>query len=445
MPKTPSYRCRTGYTQAIVTLTDSVTRKRRDYWLGPHGSPESREHYHLIIAEWEANGRRLPRLAPPAEAQPTADQLRVVVVLRDFRRWAKQAYDDGEYRSFDVLLRLLRRQYGRLPAIEFGPKKLRALREQMIRGDETTDPPRRPWSRKYINQQTQRVRRIFKWAVAHELVPASVHQALCTVEPLKRGRSAARENPRVGPVPDEVLGAVLPHLSKTMRALVDLQLLTGARAGELLQLRACDVETDDRTGVWTCRPHEHKNAYREHERIIYFGPRAQRVLQPFLRGRLPTDHLFNPTETEAERRAALHARRKTPLSCGNRPGTNRQATPRRCPGDHYTTDSYRRAIEYACDKAFPLPEALARHEKETASAWHARIKRTRKWDALKTWRRHHRFHPHQLRHSAATLLRREFGLEAAQLALGHASANITDAVYAERDREKVIEVMRKIG
>jgi integrase len=50
-----------------------------------------------------------------------------------------------------------------------------------------------------------------------------------------------------------------------------------------------------------------------------------------------------------------------------------------------------------------------------------------------------------LRHNAATLLRREFGLEAAQLALGHASAQITDAVYAERDRAKVIEIMRKIG
>ena len=42
MPKrTPSYRQRTGYDQAIVTLTDSVTRKRRDYWLGEFGSPDS--------------------------------------------------------------------------------------------------------------------------------------------------------------------------------------------------------------------------------------------------------------------------------------------------------------------------------------------------------------------------------------------------------------------
>jgi len=57
----------------------------------------------------------------------------------------------------------------------------------------------------------------------------------------------------------------------------------------------------------------------------------------------------------------------------------------------------------------------------------------------------HRFHVNQLRHTAATLLRHEFGLEVAQLVLGHASASITDAVYVERDRRKVIEVMRNIG
>ena len=66
-------------------------------------------------------------------------------------------------------------------------------------------------------------------------------------------------------------------------------------------------------------------------------------------------------------------------------------------------------------------------------------------EELCTWREQHRWHPHQLRHTAGTLIRREFGLEAAQLALGHSSAKVTDAVYAERDTARVIEVMRRIG
>ncbi|MBL8879291.1 MAG: site-specific integrase [Phycisphaerales bacterium] len=445
MPKTPSYRGREGYTQAIVTLTDSVTKKRRDYWLGQHGTPESRELYHRLIAEWEAAGRRLPH--SPNETVPTQqrESLKLIVLLRDYLRFARRHHDYGEFRSFVAAMRLMKKYFGSTPAEEFGPNKLRTLREAMTRGSTDEVPPRRPWSRKYINQQVLRIRRIFKWAVAHEKVPASVHQALGTVEPLKRGRCAARENPRVGPAPAHLVDAVLPLLCKPIAALVQLQQLTGARAGELVELRVCDIEIDEKDTVWSYRPASHKNAYREHERVIYFGPKAQELLRPFLSGRATSAYLFSPAEADADRRTILRAKRKTPLSCGNRPGTNVEDRPAKKPGDRYSTDSYRRAIEYACDKAFPPPAPLARAAEETVPEWRTRLKKGKLWEELKAWSRSHRFHPHQLRHSAGTSIRREFGLEAAQLALGHASAVVTDAVYAERDKEKVIEIMRKIG
>jgi hypothetical protein len=41
MAKIPTYRIRGGYDQALVTLTDARTKKRRDYWLGPALSPET--------------------------------------------------------------------------------------------------------------------------------------------------------------------------------------------------------------------------------------------------------------------------------------------------------------------------------------------------------------------------------------------------------------------
>lgn len=69
MPKTPSYRKRAGRTQALVTLTDSVTRQRRDYWLGEHGTPESRELYHRVIEEWEASQSRQTRSNPANSGQ----------------------------------------------------------------------------------------------------------------------------------------------------------------------------------------------------------------------------------------------------------------------------------------------------------------------------------------------------------------------------------------
>ncbi len=59
-------------------------------------------------------------------------------------------------------------------------------------------------------------------------------------------------------------------------------------------------------------------------------------------------------------------------------------------------------------------------------------------------RQWHRLSPNQLRHSFATKVRREHGLEAAQVLLGHAMADVTQ-VYAERDTEKAAAVALKIG
>jgi integrase len=97
------------------------------------------------------------------------------------------------------------------------------------------------------------------------------------------------------------------------------------------------------------------------------------------------------------------------LSCGNRPGTNRKRKPKRTAGEQYTTESYRRAIHRACDKA-----------------------------GIDRWS------PNRLRHSAGTEIRKRYGLEAAQVILGHASADVTQ-VYAERDLQKAVEIMREVG
>jgi integrase len=52
--------------------------------------------------------------------------------------------------------------------------------------------------------------------------------------------------------------------------------------------------------------------------------------------------------------------------------------------------------------------------------------------------------PGQLRHSAGTEIRKRFGLEAAQVVLGHSKADVTQ-VYAERDLAKAEDIMRQVG
>ena len=53
-------------------------------------------------------------------------------------------------------------------------------------------------------------------------------------------------------------------------------------------------------------------------------------------------------------------------------------------------------------------------------------------------------HPHQLRHNAATRLRKEFGLDVAQVVLGHKRLEVTQ-VYAERDLDRARDVMSLVG
>jgi len=433
--KPPAYRERVPYGQAIVTLTDSRTKKRRDYWLGAMNSAASRELYFRVLAAWESNGRRWPEV--PGTSGRTAATLidsmndepalfTINELVRDYWAWANGYYSGSELSSLKVALRLLRRMFGSTPAIEFGPKRLRLVRDDMVRGDANGDPPRIPWSRKHTNGQIHRIGAMFKWASAHEKLPVTVYQQLKSMPALKRGRSDARETESVKPVALELVAATKPLVSRQVRALIELQLFTGARGGELFKLRSIDLKTDGQTGVWTTSPPEHKTAHHGHDRTIYFGPKAQAVLKPFLDGRPAHAYLFSPTEAEQERLAAKAKARKTPLSCGNRPGTNKLAVRPKPLKNHYTADTYRRAIERGCRKAFPCPDGLTLIEQ-------------------RVWRDEHHWHPHQLRHAAATLIRKEHGLEMARIVLGHSSALVTDAVYAQRDMGKVAEVMRQIG
>ena len=75
--------------------------------------------------------------------------------------------------------------------------------------------------------------------------------------------------------------------------------------------------------------------------------------------------------------------------------------------------------------------------------WQARLGEVQ-WTELKKQLRQHRWHPHQLRHTAATELRKEFGLEAAQVILGHRTLTVTQ-LYAERNTKAAAAVMGRVG
>jgi integrase len=386
--KIPSYRLHKPSGQAVVTLNG------RDFYLGEWNSAKSRAEFDRLLAEWLSNGHQLP-------PTPGSRDLAIVELLAAYLCYAKQYYADegkptSEYACMKDAVRPLRELYSRTSVHDFGPLALKAVRQRMIQSG---------LCRTHINHRVNRIRRVFKWGVENELVPAAVLHALQAVAPLKQGRTAAPESKPVRPVPDEHVDAILPHVARQVAAMIRLQRLTGMRPGEVVIMRPCDVE---RSGdVWVYRPVKHKTKYRGHVREVYLGPRAQEILRTWL-DRDPAAFCFSPAEAEAERNAARRRNRKTPVTpsqAKRRP----KAKPKRAKRDRYDRNSYRRAIEYAIKKSG-----------------------TPHW------------HPHQLRHSCGTRLRRDYGLDVAQVILGHKTASVTE-IYAEADRAKALAVTAKSG
>jgi integrase len=393
----PKYRKHKQSGQAIVTLTDGLG-VRRDFLLGEYGSAASKQKYDRLVGEWQAAGRRL---TPPENGSG----ITINELVHRFRDHARRYYrrPDGtptnEVTEYRYACRPLRELYGLTPAKDFGPLALKTVRERYIAAG---------WCRGLVNRRIGRVRHVFKWATSEQLVPPSVYAALRTVAGLAFGRTKAREAEPVEPVSDAAVDAVRPFLSRHVWGLVEFQRYTGCRPGEACIVRACDL---DMTGeVWVYRPETHKSAWRNKPRLIAIGPRAQDVVRAFLTTRTE-DYLFSPRRAREERYAAKREARKTPVQPSQvvRAKARARRQPQKLPGDKYRTSSYQHAITAACERA-----------------------------GIEAWS------PNQLRHSHATMIRRQYGLEAAQVALGHSRADVTQ-VYAERDQALALKIAAEVG
>ncbi len=381
-------------------------------YLGKWNSPESKEAYGRFLIEWEARraGAALP-LPEPSE------ELTIVELCAAYLDFAEGYYrkNGRPTRSLDGIKRgieAVNGLYGHEPAATFGPVRLRTIQDSLAA---------RSVTRAYANKQVGVIKRIFKWGVSRELVPPSVQTALSTVEGLRVGRSTARESKPVLPVADDVVDATLPYLPPVVADMVRFERLTGCRPGEVAAIRPCDVERSDE--IWQYRPQTHKTQHHGRQRIIYIGPRAQAILLPYLL-RDAEAHCFQPAESEGKRHKEMRARRRTRVQPSQ--WNRRKPRPARSPKTFYDRHAYSQAVRRAVKKANAerLEQTLLAGQDEP--------------ELLPHW------HPNQLRHSAATLLRRQFGLEAAQVVLGHAKADVTQ-VYAERDASLAMEVMKRIG
>ena len=265
--KIPKYRFHRGSGQALVQINGERI------YLGVYDSPESHEQYRRILAEYLATGKG-PNTALSSNGGLTIDSL-----IPDYFKFAIEYYQkDGkptnEIAGIKTALTRLRKLFGRSAASDFGPKALKTVRLHMID---------LKWSRSYVNKQIVRLKKIFQWGTADELISSSVYYGLKSVSGLKRGRSNAIDHGPVKPVPQAHIDAVIDHVPPEIAALIQLQLFTAARPSELVHMRPIDINTTGK--IWLHSPQQHKTAHHVHSRT-----RLSRIQSPFQFRGTPSRH-----------------------------------------------------------------------------------------------------------------------------------------------------------
>lgn len=328
---------------------------------------------------------------------------------RHYRR--RDGTPTGEASNFRDAMRLLRDTLGGCPASALSPAHLRDLQSAMVESD---------LARTTVNARIARIVRVWRWLVSEGKCPAATLDALRSVDSLREGRALARrdgaelvprESPPVGAVPSDYLTRFIdsdgqdgrPFVPRMLRAMVQVQLLTGMRPGELVRLRPIDI--DQSAPVWryvpsspiTGRP-SHKTDRRQ-ARVVLIGPRAQALLRPYLSTSTGAT-VFSPVGMMSERHMACKTHRTAQVE---RPRTARRV------GVAYTVGAYAGSIRAAC-RVLAIPH----------------------------------FSPLQLRHNAEQAIQARFGVEAARTVLGHARIETTQ-LYGERDLAQASRVIGEVG
>lgn len=271
----PSYLLHTQSGQARVRLDG------RDHLLGPYGSDESRRRYGELIGKHAAgipvnplggsNRGSSSTIQTAADPGPSVSEICLSFWSHAQTHYIKNGKPTSEIHCYRSCLKVLRELYGMIPAKDFGPLALKAVRAQMVELG---------WARTNVNVMVGRIRRVFKHAIENEMIDVAVLERLKTVAPLLAGRTEAHDNAPRHAVDQDQIDTVRPLVRPLVRDLIDVQLLTGARSGELLMLTTGMI---DRTGaVWRADLVDHKCVHHGQRRVLFFGPQTQLILTKYL-------------------------------------------------------------------------------------------------------------------------------------------------------------------
>ena len=238
---------------------------RKFKYLGFWGDPDTEAAYNAFVVEYLAG--KESAIPKPRRTQGIAMRQLTEIYLE----YSEAYFSAGEMPGIRAMTKRVNEVVGDIAAASFSPRMFKRVREAMIKAGN---------SRKYCNQQHNRMAAMLSYGVEQELIPASVPAAIREVKKLKPGRSDAKERPKVQPVPDGDILAAIECMPDVVAIMVQLQLLLGCRPGELWTMTPEQV--DRNRDPWVYTPTAHKNAWREKERAITVGPHSRELLSPFL-------------------------------------------------------------------------------------------------------------------------------------------------------------------
>jgi integrase len=351
-------------------------------YLGKWDSPESKAAYKGIVADWA--GSQTSSAKPVVPITP-ADTIPVVA---PHRLTIAEALVDYKHHA---------ERYYKSREVDNLGEALRPVREKFGYLPMSDFGPlqlrvlRNQWieqglARSTINARVIRIRRFFRWAASHELVDVNVLVRLTTVESLMPGRGGKETRPK-RPVTWEEVEVTLPYLPDMVRAMLLFGWHTGARPAEITTLTTGMIQESG--DVWIATLDNHKTAGWGHTREILIGRSAQKVLQPWLRGDSLNEPIFSPRRVDERQGKRLK---------GKRP-----------PGRIYSRAAFQQVVRRACRRA-----------------------------GISVWT------PNMLRHAYGTRLRESAGIEAAQMALGHAKPD-TSLIYTSAAKARAIEAVKALG
>jgi integrase len=309
---------------------------------------------------------------------------------------------------FVIRAREFLKPYHNWPVANFGPDELRAVQDALVKHRYVHGRKRKSYTRRGINDTLGCIRKIWMWGMGRQLVTAEQIQGLKEVRALRMGDAGAPDKAKRPRVTEEefkkVVGAVNPVVGDMLR----LVWHTAMRPQEVCSMRPSDIVRGD-SDCWVYVPGrestpvgDHKTTRFERVRVIPLTAVCQGILGSRVRDFGSKEHIFSPAEAVREFLNRRAERRKTPLSCGNSPGTNRKEHPMIRPGDCYSHSALRIACKRGCARAGVGV-----------------------------------FVPYDLRRTAATRIRSRLGKEAARVLLGHVSGDTTDVYLLEEVQEAV--------